>query len=249
MNTYNFSIIDIMKEAWQKTAGFKGNAWIGIAICLATVLIPVIIMFALAHLLTSYFGIDHAPTINRVLSLIFGIVISPLVVGIMFLGVCQAIGVYSPPKKILRFYLYSKSIMSVVFVSTLIVDLCFVPSRYFINFFETAATTNIISVVSLMAGIGFWIVGAYFNWAYMFANLLIVEKSLTVWQSLEVSRKKISQHWFKVFFLYLFASLICALSSLTIIGLIWTIPWMLCVNGVLYNQLFGVDNKNLLTAA
>ena len=62
----------------------------------------------------------------------------------------------------------------------------------------------------------------------MLAIPLIVERGLSPWQAMEASRKAITQHWFKVFGLFL------------LLGLIWTIPLFVMVMGVLYRTIFGV---------
>ena len=56
-----------------------------------------------------------------------------------------------------------------------------------------------------------------------------------------VSCKAITQHWFKVFFLFLTMNIVVWISMLPLgIGLIWTIPMFIVMIGVLYNRIFGV---------
>jgi uncharacterized membrane protein len=69
----------------------------------------------------------------------------------------------------------------------------------------------------------------------------VVERGLSPWQALETSRKAISQHWFKVFGLFLLLGIIMGLSMIPVgIGLIWTIPLFIISMGVLYRTIFGV---------
>ena len=83
--------------------------------------------------------------------------------------------------------------------------------------------------------------GIYLSIAYMLAIPLVVERGLSPWQALEASRKAITQHWFKVFFLFLTMNIVVWISMLPLgIGLIWTIPMFIVMIGVLYNRIFGV---------
>ena len=60
-------------------------------------------------------------------------------------------------------------------------------------------------------------------------------------QALEASRKAITQHWFKVFGLFLLLGLIVMVSAIPLgIGLVWSIPLMVVAMGVLYRTIFGV---------
>ena len=62
-----------------------------------------------------------------------------------------------------------------------------------------------------------------------------------LWQALEASRKAITQHWFKVFGLFLLLGLITLISAIPLgIGLVWSIPLFVIAMGVLYRTIFGV---------
>lgn len=52
----------------------------------------------------------------------------------------------------------------------------------------------------------------------------------------------ISKRWFSVFGLYLVVLIIMAISALPLgIGLIWTLPLALVVPGIIYRNMFGVE--------
>ena len=83
--------------------------------------------------------------------------------------------------------------------------------------------------------------GIYLGVAYLLAVPLVVERGLSPWQALEASRKAITQHWFKVFGLFIVLGLIVIVSAIPLgIGLVWTIPLMVVAMGVLYRTIFGV---------
>ena len=102
--------------------------------------------------------------------------------------------------------------------------------------------TAIISMLLIYLGMFLLIIpGLYLAIAYMLAIPLVVERGLTPWQALEASRKAITQHWFKVFGLFLLLGLITLISAIPLgIGLVWSIPLFVIAMGVLYRTIFGV---------
>jgi uncharacterized membrane protein len=62
---------------------------------------------------------------------------------------------------------------------------------------------------------------------------------------MEASRKAIMHHWFKVFFLLLAMSLIIFASMLPLlIGLNWAYPMSVVLIGILYREIFGVEQPH-----
>ena len=102
--------------------------------------------------------------------------------------------------------------------------------------------TAILTMLLIYVGMLLLIIpGFYLAIAYMLAIPLVVERGLSPWQALEASRKAISQHWFKVFGLFLLLGLITGISAIPLgIGLVWTIPLFTIAIGVLYRTIFGV---------
>ena len=87
----------------------------------------------------------------------------------------------------------------------------------------------------------FLIPGIYLSIAYGMTFPLLAFNELGAWEAMEASRKAITHHWWRVFFLYMAVGLLTGLSALAIlIPLIWTAPWALLVLGVLYRRMFGV---------
>ena len=73
---------------------------------------------------------------------------------------------------------------------------------------------------------------------------LITDKGMGVWEAMETSRKAIHKCWFRVFGIYLLMILIYLVSMIPLgIGLIWTMPMIIMVGGILYRRLFGVSEK------
>jgi uncharacterized membrane protein len=82
--------------------------------------------------------------------------------------------------------------------------------------------------------------GIYLSIAYGLAKPLLVDRNLTPWQAMEVSRKALTHKWGSICLLYLAVMALVGLSALCLgIGLIWTMPWSMVVIGVLYRRIFG----------
>jgi len=87
--------------------------------------------------------------------------------------------------------------------------------------------------------------GIYLAVAYMLAMPLLVEKKMPLWQAMETSRKTISKKWFKFFGFFLLVWLIVVISAIPLgIGLIWTVPLTTIAIGVLYRDVFGVEDAS-----
>jgi len=82
--------------------------------------------------------------------------------------------------------------------------------------------------------------GLYLSIAYTFTMPLIVDKNMGVWDAMELSRKTVTKHWFKVFGLVLLLGIIALISAIPLgAGLIWTVPLMfMTLYGLLYPVMF-----------
>lgn len=70
---------------------------------------------------------------------------------------------------------------------------------------------------------------------------LVVDRDTGVWQAMETSRKLVTRHWFKVFFLGIVVILVLIGSGFLIgIPYIWTLPWAVLCLAVVYRNLGGV---------
>lgn len=103
-----------------------------------------------------------------------------------------------------------------------------------------------VSMVVLML-IGFVLLiipGIYLAVAYSMAIPLLVEKNMGIWEALETSRKTIHKCWFRMFGLYVVITVLIILALLPLgIGLIWAVPLVNVVMGVVYRNLFSVGQN------
>lgn len=99
-------------------------------------------------------------------------------------------------------------------------------------------TSWILTVVGLIL---FVIPGIYLNIAYGLAIWILIDNpELSFWNALEASRKAITQHWFKFFFLTVILVLIGCIAAIPLgIGLFWAIPLYLLSMAIVYERIFG----------
>ncbi len=208
---YDFEIMDVFKEAWQKTSGIKGTI-------LGVMLVFMVVVFTInlaTIFVVSSLSLQENIMVAIIDQLIFMLVVYPFMAGIAMLGVRRAVDL---PVSFTMAFGYFGYTISLVIAGILI----------------TIFTT--IGFVLLI------IPGLYLSVAYVLTVPLIVEKNLGPWRALESSRKAITHHWFKVFFTYFIMGIIVIISSIPLgIGLIWTLPMMVNVAGILYRTLFGVE--------
>lgn len=95
------------------------------------------------------------------------------------------------------------------------------------------------------AGFLFCIVPAlYFGIAWTFTYPLILEKKLSFFPAMEVSRRVITRNWWRMLVLMLAASLLSLIGITALfIGIILTLPISLCVLACAYDSLFNPKNS------
>ncbi len=214
----DFSVGDVLKEAWQKTKGAKGAVWGGM-----------IVMYLLLFGLTfgavmalsggtistdpaAMFGAGSAVGLNVGVQVVSSLLSMVFTAGIMLIGVRRAQN--------------QRVSWKMVFAG--------LPKVFSI------AIAMILQFI--LVGIGFVLLvlpGIYLTVGYALTLPLILEKGYGPWQALEASRKAIHKKWWTVFGVYLLMMLIYAVSMIPAgIGLIWTIPMFFVALGVLYRYLF-----------
>ncbi len=101
-----------------------------------------------------------------------------------------------------------------------------------------------VLLMSILSGIGyvlFVLPGIYLSVAWSMTIPLLVDQRLGIWEAMEISRKTVTRHWFKVFVLMMIIMpVLVAVSAIPFgIGLIWTIPMSFILTGVIYQALYG----------
>lgn len=212
---YDFSIGELLSESWSKVKGTKG-------IIIGGFLLFYAVMFVATLTFGGIFGIFGVISENPFVALIGELLISLLASALAypFMAGINMVGIRRAADQPLSF------------------------NEIFSHFGRTVplVITALVMMALIYVGIILLLIpGIYLAVAYLLAIPLVVERGLSPWQALETSRKAISQHWFKVFGLFLLLSLILMLSAIPLgIGLIWSIPLLTVAMGVLYRTIFGV---------
>ncbi len=206
---YDFSISEVLGEAWCKTNGNKGKIWLAFVLYLA-----VVIPFSLV--LKFYLGDDKFA--EHLQWAVFRIVDVSLSAGIAMLGVKLAVGAPVESNEV-----YQHIEKALLFVVAAILMFLMIS----------------LGMVCLV------LPGVYLAVSYFLVTLLIAEKNMRPWQAMEASRKALTHHWFKLFFLAVAYGLIVIASALPAgIGLIWTLPMGVIIRGIIYRIVFGYGAPN-----
>ncbi len=212
---YDFSIGDLLSEAWQLTKGTKGIIIGGFLIFYVAILVASFVVGAVLGIFSLFSDSLVLIIIGQLLTTIIASAVSyPFFAGLNMVGIRRAAG---QPFSFNEIFSHFGSLVPLLIAAVLMMVLIY------------------LGMILLL------IPGIYLAVAYMLAIPLIVERGLSPWQAMEASRKAITQHWFKVFGLFLLLGLIVIVSAIPLgIGLIWSIPLFVMAMGVLYRTIFGV---------
>ncbi len=212
---YDFSIGAVLSEAWEKTNGLKGSFWAAGAILFAVILILGVVLGGGSAFLAGQGDASSGMLMGLAIQLVMIAVMYPFMAGIVMLGIERSVDLPLSYKSVFTYFAYTLPLLGVAVLMSVLV---------------------IIGFILLI------IPGIYLSLAYMFAVPLVVEKNLGIWDAMETSRKAVTSHWFKLFFLFFIMMIILMVSALPFgIGLIWTYPMMVAMMGVMYRDIFGVE--------
>ncbi len=208
---YDFDIIEMIKIGFIRIEGVKG-------IFLAAFVVYVVVAIIVQMILGIFFPSPPPPAqpnlLNQqIVTILSYPVLMPLIAGVIMLAIHYSRGESIEFKSIFNYY----------------------------HLMGKLALASIL--IYIMTVIGFVLLvlpGIYLSIAYVFTLPLIVDKGMDVWAAMELSRKAVTKHWFKVFGLFFLLSLIMALGALVLgIGLIWAVPLMfVTLYGLLYPLIF-----------
>lgn len=211
---YDFQVMAIIGEAWAKTTGTKGPVWGGIALACLAVMVFSAVTTAVSAVLGSG---SVASALGAAAQVTVSVAGYPFMAGLMLIAIRRSVNLPVDFKIAFSCFGY---ILPIVIASLMVAILSFAGFMLLI------------------------IPGIYLSVAYLLVVPLIIDKEMGPWQAMETSRKAIQQHWFKVFGLYIVMTGICLLSSIPFgLGLIWTVPMFIMVGGILYREIFGVNQE------
>ena len=201
---YDFTIEEVLKEAWRLKDGFKLSVW-------GVLIVYLVAAFVLQKITGLVLG-------KGIPGLVLQQAVSSALGGIFSLAVCtltirRAAGLpASMGDGLSRFDQWLPAIIAGILVTIFVVIGCFL----------------------------LLIPGIYLAIAYGMTVPLIADRKMGVWDAMETSRKAMTKKWLKLFLTFLVAGFLTVLSAVLIIPLIWTVPWLFLVTGVLYRRMFGV---------
>jgi len=213
---YEFSIGAVLKEGWEKTSGAKLSiilSWVFYFLVIFAVLILSDLSRQFLLNENSMMSIQIIHSIGQ--QLVFNLIQAPILTGIFILGIKQSVGA--------------------MLESTSIFD----------NFEKMGALLVVTILISILIIIGFVLLilpGIYLFFAYFMPMQLVVDKGLSPWRAMEVSRRAITKRWFSFFFLSLILIFINIIALIPFgLGLIWSIPLTVVCYGIVYRNMFGVE--------
>lgn len=206
----------VLSEAWALTSGFKGTCWAGYLVVLCVSLIA-------SGVLAAVFGTAAlgGNTIAAFVGQMIGMMaVYPFLTGTIMMGVRRAVGLP-------------------------------VTARLVVGYLDVLVPVALASVfITLLCTLGFMLLvipGIYLTIGYALALPLIADRRIDAWPAMEASRRTIGRQWFRVAGVLLALGLLTALSAIPLgIGLIWTLPMGIVVVGILYRDLFGVEEDRAL---
>ena len=215
IDDYDFAIGAVLSESWERTKGLKGSFWAAGAIYFAVILVLTIVVGGGSDFLHGGGDTSGWILLSFIVQLVIMAAMYPFAAGIIMLGIERSVDFPLSYKNVFGYFTYTLPLLGVAVL------------------------------MSILVAIGFLLLiipGIYLSLAYMFTVPLVVEKNLGIWDAMETSRKAVTSHWFKLFFLFLIMGIIFIISALPLgIGLIWTYPMMVAMMGVMYRDIFGVE--------
>lgn len=213
LNYEKFSIGDGIRQSWAMIKGAKGAIWAGSAIMYLVILV---IVAGGAFLLPSLDGDPGNVTglvVDILLQSVTNIFSVLFTAGLLLMGIRKVAGDRISWKMIFKG-------------------------------FSCAGKLIVATILQfILVAIGFLLLilpGIYLAVGYAMTVPLIVDKGLSPWQAMEMSRKAIHKIWWKVAGLFVVMGVIFVVSLIPLgIGLIWTWPMFIILAGVVYLQLFG----------
>ncbi|MDG9930268.1 MULTISPECIES: hypothetical protein [unclassified Pseudomonas] len=213
---YDFNIGDLISESWQRVKGTKGIIFGGFIVFYVVMLIATTVLgFIFGALgIISETSVTSMMVGQIIVSILGSALTYPFLAGVNLVGIRRAAD------------------LPISFNDV------FKGLGLFVPLLITALLLNVLIYAGMLLLI---IPGIYLSIAYILAIPLVIERGLSPWEALETSRKAITQHWFKVFGLFIVLGLIMLVSMIPLgIGLIWTLPLCIITIGALYRTIFGV---------
>jgi len=216
---YELSIKEIFSQAWAQVSGAKGTILLAYVFYMV-VFVAISFVFSLVtpdvEQLYADGRLSEAMTWSTIPGILATLLVYPLLAGIVLLGIQRSVDI--PITAVSIFNHYGKIVPIILL--------------YIVVF-----------VLTMFGFLLLFLPGLYLSIAYLMALSLMMDRNMGFWQAMETSRKAITRHWFKTFFLYFLLLIILSIASIPmLIGLIWAVPFAVIVHGIVYKTIFGVES-------
>lgn len=105
-----------------------------------------------------------------------------------------------------------------------------------------------LAYLCYVATVVLFLIALYLIVSYLFAPFLIVDQDMNPWDALVLSRRKVDDKWFSIFFVIIWGTIVCTVGfMLLFVGLVWAIPYTANLYGLFYRNLFGVAGRDPVT--
>lgn len=216
----SWTIQSVLGSSWEKQKGAKGIILLGCLICMV---INTIVELGYGALLISLDVIEYGGQWDNVtwsvepFRFILNILESPLLYGLLLLGIQRSAGIPIHVKTI------------------------FQPFSFF---FLLVGLTLLVSLLTLAGFLLLVLPGIYLALAYAFSPYLVIKKNMGIWESMETSRKTVTKYWWRYFGLMLLLVLLNIVAAVALlVPLVWTIPMTFIALGEVYNASFQDNNE------
>jgi len=215
MRDYDFDIIEMVKAGWERINAVKTQFIAAFSIYIAAAIIVQLILG-----LVFPQGTTEIPNLlnQQIVGILSYPVLMPIMAGIMMMAIKHSRGEAVDFKSVFNYFHITGKL----------------------------ALAGVIIYVFTVIGIMLLVFpGIYVSVAYAFTIPLIVDKNRDVWEAMELSRKTVTKHCFKVAGLMGLLSIIVFISAIPLgIGLVWTIPLMfVTLYGLAYPVMFEDINS------
>lgn len=222
---YRLPVIDTIKSSWRLVHGSKST-----------------FMLALLYVFLILFGIGIAQGIFKIITplsepvfkLIAQLIGFLMQMGIVYIGLQRAEN--KPIDASQVFYCFDIKIAAYLIIGTLLQALLYLPGIALLQ--AATASSGVLSILLNTVGVIAIIVAIYIGFRISLFIFFILDQTLNPWESLKKSFTITHHNVLRLAMIYLLSIIILTISAIPLgIGLIWTIPMMSIIYGMVYKNL------------
>lgn len=230
-NTYSLPVAETIGIAWNKTQGSKGSIWAAFGLLL---------LFSFAFGVAAAIGKSISPGLENFVNFIAQIVNFLLEMGLMYIGIRHAAG--QPISYTMMFYPFSAPRIAIRLICVyILICLCMLPF-ILLGIIPTAlllgsaspATYVFLSLCYIAVAVGI----VFITFRLFLSVAFVLDQNQGAWASIKLSYQTTRSNVWRLLALMIIQICIFIISLIPLLlGLIWTIPFMYVLYGVIYKRL------------